>query len=259
MKHPGQRIRLLPARRQPRRQVVLLILLHQSVKDQPAHMFRLRIRPLPQVQIVRAALQNHHHRPRLPHRTVAPNHPGACQHHRSATNPGAPSFRAFCERVGYSRECANRIPPCCRNSHPYDTFPSTAARFAPVAAGTVPAIPFHVSHASSAKATPSFACASIPAFSSGATLTPNIAKRSASIRISVAFRAPPPATNICVGRLTCNQQKRSYDRQTLFAVNAVAVAITSSLRAPLHIFRNRSTNALPNSSRPHDFGGGAEK
>ena len=50
-----------------------------------------------------------------------------------------------------------------------------------------------------------------------------------------------------------------YYHEVPSAVKAVAVATTSSFGAPPHNVKNRSTNAAPNSSLPHDLGGRAEK
>jgi len=61
MKHPRQYIRLLPTRCQPRLQLIVFILLHQRIEYLPTYPLRLRIRPLPQIQIIRTTLNNHRH------------------------------------------------------------------------------------------------------------------------------------------------------------------------------------------------------
>ena len=201
MKHPRQRIRLLPTRSQPRLQLIVLILLHQRIEDLPTHPLRLRIRPHPQIQIIRTTLNNHHHRPRLFHPAPTPDHQHKhpTSHQRRPQIAGAPSFaRSRRDRVGVvAKRTAFRR--AIRKTHPWLTFPNTTALFAPVAAGTFPGNPFQLNHASSANATASFACAGTPNSSIIRTFTSNGSNPSRSIPINTSFFAPPPATTNSTG------------------------------------------------------------
>ena len=77
--------------------------------------------------------------------------------------------------------------------HPNVTFPKTTALDAPVAVATFPGIRFQVSHANSAKATASLACASTPNSTISRTRTPSGSNPSRNNHISVAFFTPPPS------------------------------------------------------------------
>ena len=122
------------------------------------------------------------------------------------------------------------LPP-----HAYEIFPRIAARFAPVADGTLLGRRCHVSCASRAKATASFASAGRPNSSEKCSPIPKGAISSRNMAISVGFFAPPPETIICViARVRALRSNRgNTNRRTASAidraVNAVAVATTSAL------------------------------
>src|ERR1019366_6463526 len=136
---------------------------------------------------------------------------------------------------GKRRTCFLRAPAT--SLHAYEIFPRIAARFAPVAEGTLLGRQCHVSCASSAKATASLASAGRPNSSEKCRLIAKGAIASRNMAMSVEFFAPPPETIIwrLVGfrrrpnRGTTNRCTASaIDR----AVKAVAVAIMSALLAP---------------------------
>ncbi len=89
--------------------------------------------------------------------------------------------------------------------------------------------------------------------------TPREASCTVSMCISVAFLTPPPDTIIShlprfeppAGLITKSRIASAIDR----AVNAVAVAITSSFRELPQLCKKSLTNSRPNSSRPAVFGG----
>src|SRR5439155_6019686 len=81
-------------------------------------------------------------------------------------------------------------------SYGYETFPSTAARFAPVADGTFDGRRFQVSNANTAKATASLASDGIPNSSDKCSVMPSSRISFASQAIKVGLRVPPPETMI---------------------------------------------------------------
>ncbi len=280
MKHPRQRIRLLPTRSQPRPQLIVLILLHQRIEDLPTHTLRLRIRPHPQIQIIRTALNNHHHRPRRFHPPPASNHQTQhCnKHHNQLCHKCrlAPSLCTVKNSRHLDRSAAEWRDPRIRlSSSPgttssVATFPNTTALFAPVAAGTFPGNPFQLNHASSANATASFACAGTPSSSINRTFTPsgsNPSSQHPHQHVDSSPHPPPPQTPPATAEPPAPHaptQTAGKHPAIEAAVKAVAVATTSSSRSSRppafrHIAINRETNASPNCSRPHDFGGRAEK
>src|SRR5581483_601555 len=240
MKDPRQRIGPFPACCQPRLKHKMRVLLHQRVVDEATYPFRLRIGSLPQIEVVRRALNEKPQRVRILLPSVA-----------------------RCQR---QQQRSQRCDAQCTNSHASVTLPSTTGRAAPVALGRLPGSPCHVSHPSNANAAASFAPVFSPVSSTDRTRTCSASSNSLSVRISVAFRTPPPAainSTFAFGASfsNCGLQKRTYASAIVLAVNAVAAAITSSLRSLLdsHAAMNSVTKASPYSSRPQDFGGGAEK
>src|SRR5260370_29680989 len=97
-------------------------------------------------------------------------------------------------------------------AYAYEIFPSTAARFAPVADLTFEGRRFHVSKASTAKAAASLASEGKPYSSENRNWIPSGARLSVSVATRVAFLAPPPERIISrkdafvgwFGRLTTN-------------------------------------------------------
>ena len=179
---------------------------------------------------------------------------GACeQERRGSTTPAVTSSRIVILVVVYRERAQSRsfaslrmtilscagllakvflaLPP-----HAYEIFPRIAARFAPVADGTLLGLRCHVSCASRAKATASFASAGRPNSSEKCSPIPKGAISSRNMAISVGFFAPPPETIISCSRRRCDPNRGTTNRRTASAidraVNAVAVATTSGLLAP---------------------------
>jgi hypothetical protein len=238
MKHPRQRIRLLPACSQPRLQVVVLILLHQRIEDQGPHALRLRIRPTRRSRLFG-----------LLSISIVTD----CRFLRAGA--GSPSSSTTRKQ--------QRSPHTEEKLHGYVSFPSTTGRCAPVAVGTLPGIRCHVSHPSNANATASFACAGTP--NSSIERSPSLRVVQAPLEASPsasAFFTPPPATITSSSRAARSVQDAAT--QTSIRIEdrlrrKCRRRRNDVMRQPLQhrgtIARNLVANASPNCSRPQDFGG----
>src|SRR5262249_25811490 len=150
--------------------------------------------------------------------------------------------------------------------HGYDTFPKTADRLAPVAAGTFEGLRFQVSNASTAKATASLASEGMPNSSEERSRRPSAPASFAKLAINVRFLAPPPEA-ISSEKLPWGSTYRRTASAIERVVITVAVRIRSAfstgallrleaLAEPVLAWRqNLSANSRPNSSRPAVFGG----
>src|SRR6202051_2630011 len=147
-----------------------------------------------------------------------------------------------------------------RPTYGQEILPSTAARLAPVAEGTLDGRRCQVSWASTANATASFAPEGRPNSSEDRSRNPSGAISQVNIETSVAFFAPPPeriiSWNGCfrAEAAFCVAYLRTASAIDL-AVSAVAVSTASCFLQRPQRRRNSRTNLRPNSSRPAVLGG----
>src|SRR5712691_9120166 len=114
----------------------------------------------------------------------------------------------------------------------YEILPSTAARFAPVAEGTLEERRCQVACAMTAKATASFAAEGRPNSSDNRRRKPSGTSSVVNMSTSAEFFAPPPeriiAENPCVrAELLCRMTYLRTASAIDLAVSVVAVATTS--------------------------------